>query len=72
MAYQIVLTDLEQRLRTDRSRETMNVAASALFAVATPSMSSFLLEFIVAPAYQKDNEPEIAKALLAEARVETE
>jgi hypothetical protein len=67
MAYQLVLTDLEQRLRTDRSRSTMNVAASALLAVATPALSSFLLEFIVAPAYQKENKPEIAKALLAEA-----
>ena len=66
MAYQMVLTDLEQRLRTDRSRATMNVAASTLLAAATPAMSSFLLEFIVAPAYQKENKPEIAKALLAE------
>ena len=67
MAYRLVLSDLEQRIRTDHSRATLNVAASALLAVATPRMSSFLLEFIVAPAYQKDNKPEIARALLEEA-----
>ena len=67
MAYQMVLTDLEQRIPTDRSRATMNVAASTLLAAATPALSSFLLEIIVAPTYQKANKPEIVKAVLAEA-----
>jgi Peptidase family M28 len=65
--YQQVLTDLEQRIKTDRSRATLNVGASTLLAVATPRMSAFLLELIVAPAYAKDNKPEIARALLEEA-----
>jgi len=66
-AYRLVFADLEKRIQTDHSRATMNVAATALLALATPRLSSFLLEFIVAPAYQKDNKPEIAKALLEEA-----
>jgi hypothetical protein len=66
-AYQLVLADLEQRIKTDRSRATLNVGASALLAVATPRMSSFLVEFILAPAYQKDNKPEIVRALSEEA-----
>ena len=66
-AYRLVFADLEQRIRTDHSRATMNVAASAMLALATPRLSPFLLEYLVAPAYQKDNKPEIAKALLEEA-----
>ena len=67
MAYRLVFADLEQRIQTDRSRATMNVAASALLALATPRLSSFMLELIVAPAYRRDNKPEIARALLEEA-----
>jgi hypothetical protein len=63
----MVFADLEKRIQTDQSRSTMNIAASALLALATPRLSSFMLEFIVAPAYQRDNKPEIAKALLEEA-----
>jgi hypothetical protein len=66
-AYRMVFADLEKRIQTDQSRSTMNIAASALLALATPRLSSFMLEFIVAPAYQRDNKPEIAKALLEEA-----
>jgi hypothetical protein len=40
--YRMVLTDLEQRIKTDHSRATMNVAASTLLALATPRLSSFL------------------------------
>jgi hypothetical protein len=66
-AYRLVFDDLETRIQTDQSRATLNVASTALLALATPRLSSFLLEFIVAPAYQKDNKPEIARALLEEA-----
>jgi hypothetical protein len=66
-AYRLVFNDMEKRIQTDQSRATMNVAATALLALATPRLSPFLLEFIVAPAYQKDNKPEIARALLEEA-----
>src|SRR5688572_10130647 len=66
-AYRLVFADLEKRIQTDQSRSTMNIASSALLAFATPRLSSFILEFIVAPAYQRDNKPEIARALLEEA-----
>ncbi len=66
-AYQLVFADMEQRIRTDQSRETLNVAASALLALATPRLSPFMLQLLVAPAYLKDNKPEIAQALLEEA-----
>jgi hypothetical protein len=66
-AYRLVFADLEKRIQTDQSRATLNVASTALLALATPRLSSFLLEFIVAPAYQKDNKPEIARAVLEEA-----
>jgi hypothetical protein len=68
MAYQMVFADLEQRLVTDRSRATLNVAASALLALATPRLSPILLELVVIPAYTKDNKLEIARALTEEAR----
>src|SRR5205085_10897479 len=63
MAYRLVLDDLERRLQTDHSRNTLNVATSAFLALATPRLSSFLLEFVVIPAYEKDNKPEIVRAL---------
>jgi hypothetical protein len=66
-AYRLVFADLEKRIQADTSRATLNVASTALLALATPRLSSFLLEFIVAPAYQKDNKPEIARAVLEEA-----
>jgi hypothetical protein len=68
MAYRMVFDDMEKRIQTDRSRQTLNVAASALLALATPRLSSFLLDFVVIPAYEKDNKPEIAGALREEAR----
>ena len=68
MAYRMVFDDMEQRVKTDRSRATLNVAASALLALATPRLSPFLLQLIVIPAYQKDGKTEIARALLEEAQ----
>ena len=68
MAYRMAFDDLEKRIPTDHSRSTLNVAASTLLALATPRLSSFLLDFVVIPAYEKDNKPEIARALTAESR----
>jgi hypothetical protein len=67
MAYRLAFEDLEKRLLTDHSRPTLNIAASVLLAVATPRLSSTMLGFIVIPAYQKDNKPEIVRALQEEA-----
>jgi hypothetical protein len=66
-AYRLVFDDLEKRVQTDRSRATLNVAASALLALATPRLSPTALEFLVIPAYEKDNKPEIVRALREEA-----
>jgi hypothetical protein len=66
-AYRLVFDDLEKRIQADRSRATLNVAASALLALATPRLSSTALEFLVIPAYEKDNKPEIVQALREEA-----
>ena len=68
MAYRLVFDDLERRTQTDRSRSTLNVAASTLLALATPRLSSFLLDYVVIPAYEKDQKIEIARALTEESR----
>jgi len=68
MAYRLVFEDLERRVETDRSRQTLNVAVSAMLALATPRFSSFLLEGVVAPAYLKDGKLDIARAVIEEAR----
>ena len=67
MAYRLVFDDLEKRIQTDRSRETLNVAASAMLALATPRVSPIMLELLVIPAYEKENKPEIVRALREEA-----
>jgi hypothetical protein len=67
-AYRMVFDDLLVRVRTDRSRSTLNVAASAMLALATPDLSPFLLELVVAPAYEKAGKREIARAVAEEAR----
>jgi len=61
-AYLLVFDDLEKRITTDNSRETLTVAASALLALATPRFSPFILDFIVAPFYEKQKETEIGNA----------
>jgi hypothetical protein len=67
-AYRMVFDDMLERIRTDRSRSTLNVAASAMLALATPDLSPFLLELVVAPAYEKAGKREIARAVAEEAR----
>ena len=67
LGYKLVFEDLEQRIQTDQSRATLNVAASALIALATPRFSPTMLELFVVPAYQKANKPEIVRALQEEA-----
>jgi hypothetical protein len=66
-AYALMFADLKERIRTDRSRETVRVAASALLALATPRFSSFMLNFILGPFYEGANKPEIAAAIREEA-----
>jgi hypothetical protein len=67
-AYKLIFADLKERLRTDRSRETVRVAASALLAVATPRLSEFMLTFILGPFYENAKKPEIVAAIQEESR----
>lgn len=64
--YRLVFEDMEERVRTDKSRQTIQVAASAMLGLATPRFSPFMLELIVAPFYEKAKRPDIVKALLEE------
>jgi Zn-dependent M28 family amino/carboxypeptidase len=65
-AYSLVFDDMEKRIMTDKSRETLTVAASALLALATPRFSPFMLDFIVGPFYEKQQKPEIVAAVKEE------
>jgi hypothetical protein len=65
-AYQMVFDDMEKRIRTTKSREPLMVAASAMLGLATPRLSPFMLDLIVAPYYEKDKKPEVVKALVQE------
>jgi hypothetical protein len=67
-AYRLIFADLRTRVATDQSRETRRVAASALLAVATPSLSEFMLSFILAPFYENAKKPEIVAAIQEEAQ----
>jgi hypothetical protein len=62
-AYRLVIEDMQMRLPADRSRETSIVAASALLGLATPRLSPFMLDLIVAPFYARLKKPEIVRAL---------
>ena len=65
-AYQLVFDDLEKRIVSDKSRETLRVAASALLALATPRFSPFMLDFVVAPFYDDLKKPDIVAAVKEE------
>jgi len=64
--YVLAFNDLEKRITTDKSRETLQVAASALLAIATPRFSPFMLDFVVGPFYERHNQPEIVAAIKEE------
>jgi hypothetical protein len=66
--YALVFSDLQERVKTDRSRETLQVAAAALISLATPRFSGFTLGFILEPFYEKANKPEIVEAIREEAK----
>ena len=65
-AYTLVFDDMEKRIATDHSRETLTVAASALLALATPRFSPFMLDFVVGPFYEKKSLPQIVEAVREE------
>jgi hypothetical protein len=66
-AYHMIFEDFKMRLTTDDSREVRRVATSALLALATPRLSSFMLTFIVAPFYEHEGMRELSAVALEEA-----
>jgi Peptidase family M28 len=65
-AYRVMFEDFKSRLATDDSRELRRVATSALLALATPRLSSFMLTFILGPFFEREGMTEIAAAVYEE------
>jgi hypothetical protein len=61
--YRLVIQDMRERMLRDSARDTLRVAASAMLALATPEFSPFMLDLIVAPYYEKQNRPDIVRAV---------
>lgn len=66
-AYALSFEDLRSRLATDTSRDTLRLATSVLLALATPRLSGFLLEYFIAPFYERSGKHDIAIASYEEA-----
>lgn len=66
-AYRLMFSDLRERLKTDSTRETPQIAATAFLALATPRLSNFMLSFMLGPFYEGLNKREIAAAIYEEA-----
>jgi hypothetical protein len=66
-AYRLMFEDFKARLKSDNSREIRRTATSALLALATPRVSSFMLTFFLGPYYERENRKDIAAAVYEEA-----
>jgi hypothetical protein len=66
-AYRLMFDDFKARLKSDNSREIRRTATSALLALATPRVSSFMLTFFLGPYYERENRKDIAAAVYEEA-----
>jgi len=66
-AYSLMFADLRSRIRTDKSRETPQLAATALLAYATPRLSAYMLSFLLGPFYEAEGKKDIAIAIYEEA-----
>ena len=65
-AYRLMFADFRTRLKSDATRELRRIATSALLALATPQLSSFMVTFYLGPFYERENRPEIAAAVYEE------
>jgi Peptidase family M28 len=65
-AYRLMFADFRMRLKSDTTRELRRIATSALLALATPKLSSFMVTFYLGPYYERENRPEIAAAVYEE------
>jgi len=66
-AYRLIFTDVKTRLKSDNGRELRRMGTSALLALATPRLSSFMFTFFIGPYYERENRPELATAAYQEA-----
>jgi hypothetical protein len=65
--YKTMFDDFRRRLKSDGTREVRRIATSALLALATPDLSSFMVNFYLGPYYERENRPDIASAIYEEA-----
>jgi hypothetical protein len=65
-AYRLMFEDFRKRLEGDSPREVRRVATSALLALATPRLSSFMLTFILGPYFESIGSSETAAAIYEE------
>ena len=66
-AYRLMFEDFKARLKSDNTREVRRTATSALLALATPRLSSFMFTFFIGPYYERENRKDIATAVYEEA-----
>ncbi|HEX5000851.1 MAG TPA: M28 family peptidase [Terriglobia bacterium] len=67
-AYKLMFDDLQQKIHPGAPRETFQMAAAAILALATPRFSPFMLDFELEPYYEKMKRPDIAGAIQAESK----
>jgi Peptidase family M28 len=66
-AYREMFADFRAHLKSDTNRELRRIAATALFALATPSQSGFMVSYYLGPYYERENRRDIAAAVYEEA-----
>ncbi len=66
-AYRLMFTDFKSRLQKENTRDVRRIATTALLALATPRLSSFMLSYLLGPYYERENRHEIAAAAYEEA-----
>ena len=66
-AYRLMFSDLRERIKSDKSREIPQMAATAMLALATPRLSYYPLAFYLGPFYESQNNKNIAAAIYEEA-----
>ena len=66
-AYRLMFADFRARLKSDDTRELRRIATTALLALATPSLSSFMVSYYLGPYYEREDRRDIAAAVYEEA-----
>ena len=66
-AYRLMFADFRARLKSDDTRELRRIATTALLALATPSLSGFMVSYYLGPYYEREDRRDIAAAVYEEA-----